>query len=297
MLRRTAAAAAIALVSCLAPLAAEAATVYTRATTAAAAAGDTAVLEVRFIPDGGAYNVVEGSLRIAADPGVLELRELSVAGASPTLWPRKPSWDGRAGTITFTGGAPGEIGPEDALLFRVALLARAAGRITVEPGQVTAYVSDGTGRAEAVSGQSFTLEVAEAGETSRDAWRDLVAADNEPPRIVAVNVGSDPSVYSGLTFISIEATDEQSGLDHLEVAEGANPAVRTGSDYVLQDQSRSVPVTVTAFDRAGNVATFVLPPVSAGFSPWLVAAIAAAAGVAMAALVLATVALRRRRRQ
>lgn len=277
---------------------ASAATVYLRAGTASISAGDTAILEVRLGTEGGSYNVVEGTVKLEAAPGTFELRDLSVAGSDLSLWPRKPSWDERSRTISFTGGMPGGVAEDDALLFRIALAVAQPGRVTVAPAKVTAYANDGTGAAAAVSVQPLTLQVGEPSGAPRDALRDVVASDNEPPRFVAVNVGSDPSVYDGLLFLSIEVEDSQSGIDHLEVAEGTNPPVRTGGEYVLQDQTRTRPVTITAYDRAGNVSTYTLPAKLAGMdSRFLTTAAAAAVAIAVAALLVALVALRRRRKQ
>ncbi len=274
---------------------ASAATVYLRAGTASVSAGDTTILDVRLGTEGGSYNVVEGAVKLEAAPGTFELRDLSVAGSDLSLWPRKPSWDERSGTISFTGGMPGGVSADDALLFRIAIAVAEPGTITFTPAKVTAYANDGTGAATPASGQPLTLRVGEPTGAPRDALRDLVASDNEPPRFLAVNVGSDPSVHGGMLFLAIEVEDSGSGLDHLEVAEGTNPAVRTGSEYVLRDQARTAPVTITAYDRAGNASSYVLP-IAGGGSRWLVAAVAAAAAVALAALLVALAALRRRKR-
>ena len=60
--------------------------------------------------------------------------------------------------------------------------------------------------------------------------------------------------------MTISATDQQSGIDHFEVAEGNYPAVRTGGTYVLVDQSETTPLLVTAYDKAGNKNSILLHP-------------------------------------
>lgn len=286
--RQLVALAALALASaCLWPNSAAAATAYLRADAATVGAGDTIILDVRLGTEGASLNVVEGELRVQAAPGALEMRDLSVAGADLSLWPRKPSWDVNQQTITFTGGMPGGLRQPEALLFRIVLLAKNPGQITVTPTKLTAFTNDGRGTAVPVTGQPLTFNVGPASNVPRDALRDLVSADNEPPRFVAVNVGQDPSVYDGLLFLAIEVADDQSGLDHLEVAEGSRPAVRTGSVYVLQDQSRAAPVVITAYDRAGNVSTFTLgvvpPSQGTPTGRWVIAVALLALAVALLA--------------
>ncbi|MFA5127882.1 MAG: cohesin domain-containing protein [Patescibacteria group bacterium] len=78
--------------------------------------------------------------------------------------------------------------------------------------------------------------------------------------ILAADVGREASLFEDKLFLSINATDYQSGIDHFEIKEGNLPFVRSGSIYVLQDQTQKSVVIINAYDKSGNVRTLIIKP-------------------------------------
>ena len=87
---------------------------------------------------------------------------------------------------------------------------------------------------------------------SNNEWSEVVTKDKVPPENFVITFGQDASVYEGKKFISFETTDALSGMDYFEVKEGENSPVKTGSPYVLKDQSGKSKIQVIAYDKAGN---------------------------------------------
>jgi hypothetical protein len=87
---------------------------------------------------------------------------------------------------------------------------------------------------------------------SKNDWVDKVSNDKIPPEKFIIILGQDKKVYDGKIFAFFSAVDNQSGIDHYEVMENGSKPIRTGSVYVLSDQSDRVKLKVLAFDKAGN---------------------------------------------
>jgi hypothetical protein len=134
-----------------------------------------------------------------------------------------------------------------------------AGTLTFKP-TLSAYAHDGKGTPVPVKEMATSFSIGRATAEPHNAERDIVAQDNTPPVFTTADIGQDPSLFNGKVFLSVFATDAQSGIDHYEVTEGSSPAIRIGNTYVLRAQDRSLPVTVVAYDKAGNAASTTLPP-------------------------------------
>ncbi len=84
--------------------------------------------------------------------------------------------------------------------------------------------------------------------------------DATAPDAFTIHESQDASLFNGKPFISFVATDQTSGVASYEVQEGNDaPVSIVASPYVLKHDAGSVPVRVTAIDRAGNRRDEVLP--------------------------------------
>lgn len=240
---------------------ADAATVYITGDSNFAAVGDTAAVEVRVNTENERINVVDGDIVIDQAAQILEVQGINDAGSAIQYWSRKPSLSTNKKTISFVGGTPGGVAQKDALLFKIYFRVRSPGQVILVPGLVTVYKNDGLGTAISATSKQYLFTSSAKGDVkTMDAWKKVVMGDTMPPEFLAATEGQDPSMYDNKIFIAITATDYQSGIDHFEAQEGAELPVRTGSDYVLRDQSKQSRLVINAYDQAGNVRTLVILP-------------------------------------
>lgn len=217
------------------------------------AALDTFIVEVKLDTEGSEVNAVEGVIEItSAQP--FEILDIILGGSDLTLWPTKPSLSNKnnVSIITYTGGMPGGFKKSDALIMKIALVSQQAGQLQITPKSTKVYLNDGQGTEANINARSLSLNILQPGIKTENELEGIIAADNEPPAEFKINLGHDESVYDGKYFISFQATDNGSGLSHYEVKEGDRNTLRSGTTYILQDQSLNSDISVTAYDKAGN---------------------------------------------
>ncbi len=262
-----------------------AARVYVTTPSGVTAAGDVIPVEVLIDTEKTSINVVEGTVTLQAAKSDIEMREVNVAGADFTLWTRKPSWVKESQTINFVGGEPGGINGTDKLLFRMFMIPQSKGEIKVIPN-VTAFANDGKGTVVAVAATPMTITVSSREATSTDQWRDTVSSDNTPPEILSAEIGRDASLHDGQLFLVIRAEDSETGIDHIEVKEGDRDPVRSGNEYVLQDQDQSTKIIIAAFDKAGNVQLLEISPLQKSIGRYVLGGIIIGLVVIISAIIL-----------
>lgn len=243
------------------PIKVKAATVYVTADSDFGAVGDTAVAEVRINTENERVNVVEGDIIINSAVKILEVRSLNDAGSNIQYWSRKPSLSNNKQSISFVGGTPGGFVQKDALLFKIYFQIMSAGQASLAPSGITAYKNDGKGTAVSVAVKPLLFTAsAQENVKSINAWKKVVTSDIMPPEFLAATEGRDLSMYDNQIYLVITASDYQSGIERFEVQEGDLPFVRTGSEYVLRDQTKQSRVVINAYDSAGNVRALIIEP-------------------------------------
>jgi hypothetical protein len=237
-----------------------AATAYVSSVSESANIGDTVSVEVRLNTQNEAINVVEGEIDIG-NAALIDVRELSVSGSNIIFWSRKPSLSVDKKTISFVGGVPGGFNLENGLLFKIYFKTNNAGEIVLTPRDIKSYINDGKGTVADQSTSALTFKInSSVSEHGTDEWNKIVSSDNMPPEFLAADVGRDASLFENKLFLTINATDYQSGIDHFEIKEGDLQFVRSGSVYVLQDQTQKSVVIINAYDKSGNVRTLIIKP-------------------------------------
>lgn len=213
--------------------------------------GKQLVLEVHLLPEGAAFNVVEGA--IAVPDGVV-IDRLDTAGSAVALWIEHPTYVRADQEIRFLGGVPqGFPATQGTLLFTIRAHARTAGDYVFAPGTVTAYHNDGTGGTEAVTGSPVQIAVRDTGEAQ-------VAPRRTGVLPLIVDRGQDPALYDNQQFLAFYGGDAGQGIDHYEVREGWwSRAVRTDGTYVLRDQSLHSTIWVSAVAPDGSRTTATIP--------------------------------------
>jgi hypothetical protein len=205
-------------------------------------------------------NTVEGTVLLKSGASHIEIQDFSLADSVLTNWLKTPSLD-EDSKISFIGGVPGGFNEKRGLLFQIVFTAKTVGQVTFLPTDIRVYDNDGKATPMLVPGTPLTITInPKSPEKEKNQWLDVIANDNNPPQDLAVVFGFDPSSFGGKKFMSISAIDRESGIDYFEVTEGNQPAIRSGMTYVLRDQTESTPITVTAFDKAGNKSSILLHP-------------------------------------
>lgn len=242
---------AIVLIS---PATSFAANIYVEATRTSVSVGDTIVVAVKINADGAVINTVDGEVAIKSNYGKIKVQEFSLANSAFGLWPRTPSLSTDGNVISFVGGVPGGFSIEGATLFNIVVEATKEGKITLTPRNISAYLNDGKGTKAPVTVKDITIDVsAKKAETvSQNDWSSLISKDIVPPEKFIIVLGKDEKMFEGKTFAFFSAVDNQSGVSYYEVSENGQPAVRSGSTYVLKDQQGEVTLSVIAYDKAGN---------------------------------------------
>lgn len=244
------------------PLSTQAAYIFIDSPSQVISAEDNVIVEVRLNTEGKVINTVEGLIGIHAPNGPVYVRNIGLGNSDIQLWASKPSvtTQKNGASISFTGGTPGGFNKPDVLLFSIVLTATEVGAVLIAPASVVAYAHDGQGSPVAVRNLDLTLEVTPEKTVPEDQWQEVVKADSEPPAPFVINMGQDPALFDGKKFISFYTTDAGSGIDHYEVKEGEFDTVRSSAPYVLRNQVNPQPITVYAFDKAGNVRESHLDP-------------------------------------
>ncbi|HRH26295.1 MAG TPA: hypothetical protein PLF31_02395 [Candidatus Paceibacterota bacterium] len=271
----------IALVASLTfiPAFASAAVVYVEPSRTTISVGDTVILNVKINAEGTTINTVDGDIATVSGGSSVEVKEFSLANSAFGLWPRTPSLSADGKLVSFVGGVPGGFNIEGATMFKIIYEAKEAGEVTISPVNISAYANDGSGTKLPVQVRNTVITVQEknSNEPVVDEWKAIIAQDVTPPRDFIVVPGQDASLFEGKTFVFFSAVDNETGISYYEVSENGAPAVRSGSTYVLQNQTDPVMLSVTAYDKAGNkkLATYNSEDAQAG-TPWNIVGIVGA---------------------
>ena len=212
------------------------------------------VISVRLNTEGKTINSIEGMLVVNGIEK--EIYTIHTGGSAFALWPNKPSISGE--TIAFIGGSPEGLIGNDLLLFTIAVRPSSPSTSFINIRGVTAYLADGQATPLSITPAVYALSEIPTSEVNETVGFSTTLPDTTSPVPFKIELGRDDSVFSGKYFISFETTDTQSGISKYEVKEGDRPFIRTGTPYVLQDQTAKSKITVRATDAVGNVRTATL---------------------------------------
>ena len=253
------------------PAYARAATIYVEASRNVISVGDTVVITVKVDADAAVLNTVEGDIVLSSSTaGSAVVNEFSLANSAFGLWPRTPSLSQGGTDISFVGGVPGGFSIEGATVFKIIARAETTGTITITPENISVFANDGKGTKVPVQSKDLVITVnpQAPGAESVNDWSTIVSTDTTPPQPFIIVLGQDPSVFSGKKFAFFSAVDNQSGIAYYDVSENGAAPVRSGSTYVLQDQTGNVRLVVTAYDKAGNKRVAVYPAQTSNSINW-----------------------------
>ena len=292
--------------------------------------GDTIEIALRLDTDEGeCINTVDGVIHY--DEAIRAV-DVSRGNSILNLWVEAPVIDEQSRTIKFAGGIPGGYCgriPGDPSLTNVLLklVFRSPGfsiggkdalpqpRIWIEENaQVLLHDGFGTNAQVRLQDAKITL-LDTPGEKIRDTWNESVGEDDALPSEFSITLAREDAAFSGKYFITFNALDKQSGIDHYEVMEepftefdafkwgrADAPWIEAESPYVLTDQALNSTIRVKAIDKAGNERIAVLVPDEAlrrmSIETMVIVGVGAGIGVIFVLLILYAVsAWKKRKRQ
>lgn len=269
------------------PLVTHAALLYFDPTDAELHRGDTISVALRLdVDEGECINTIDGVINYDASVRAVDV---SRGNSIFNIWIENPVIDETAHTVTFAGGIPGgycgRIPGDPSLTNEVLrLVFRSPGFIIgAEPDsdvrvwlgdETQVLLHDGLGTNAAVQKQEAHITLLDqAGAVPQDSWREVVSADDQIPSDFLITLTRDEFAFNGDYFITFNAVDKQSGIDHYEVMEepfsefytfrwgrADAPWTVTESPYVLKDQTLNSTIRVKVVDKAGNERIEVLVP-------------------------------------
>ena len=179
-----------------------------------------------------------------------------------TLWVDPPLLNGDM--ITFSGVIPGGfdglVDPFDPThkqpgeIVRLVFEGKSSGTATITTQNVSITDNDGKGTLENLPPVTQTLTV-----SNNVAPSIYTTADTVPPMLTA-SVVIDKNLFDGKYTLIFNATDKESGVDHIELKEGDGPWTTIQSPYLLHEQEKRGILILRAYDVAGNVTTLTIAP-------------------------------------
>lgn len=197
-------------------------------------------------------NAVEG--RVVFPGELLELAGINDGNSIISLWIQRPELV--AGQIFFSGAIPGGFPSNDGKLFSLDFKIKSAGSGSISISKLSALLNDGEGSSAiaAIRGIALNFSKTATGVSVEEI------SDKIPPEDFPIAISADPNIFEGKKFASFTTQDKGSGIAGYEVAEQQslifrpNPTIweKTGSPYLLKDQSLQSWVGVRVSDRNGN---------------------------------------------
>ncbi len=190
-----------------------------------------------------AINAVEGTLTLPDDVSV---PTVFTGGSIISYWLETPTASGN--TIRFAGiipgGFTGSARSGEGLHGPGALLSFETNKPVeeVRVADAALYMNDGKGTRIALSDELMQTEERVGTFTT----------DRTPPEYIDVQSFRDTRVLEGRPSLIISSFDADSGIAYFEVQEGRSAWERTGYLYAVRDRFGLVPLSVRAYDYAGN---------------------------------------------
>lgn len=299
------------------PFFASAAQIYLDPATGKYPPGVTFGVDIRLDNQNQCINAAEVDL--SYPKGQLQAVEASDGNSIFSLWVKSPTIYGDYGLISMQGGLPGgycgRVPGDPTLSNKIATVYFRFPTSTV-PGSSTlaqsavlsflsgtsAFLNDGQGTIASMTLSGATYTALLKGKYAPiDTWQQAITNDTTPPEPFVVSAYRDPSLFNNQWFAVFSTVDNQTGIDHYEVAEvpqaNANTPenqlnwVRAVSPYQIKDQAMQNIIEVRAIDAAGNerLERYVPPQTVPSQSPiamWPYLAIIGLVGVAIIHFVL-----------
>ncbi|MEA3449768.1 MAG: hypothetical protein U9Q85_02205 [Patescibacteria group bacterium] len=273
--------------------------------------GDEFAVSVKLDVNSSCINTIEAEIEFPREQ--LFLKDFIIGESIISLWVDNPSLDdmpqaNKNGRIHFSGGIPGgycgkipgDIGESNILgrlifkLPKFVVGAEQKKELNIIFGDKTrVFQNDGFGTEDIIATRTATILVQDEAVNPELDWDYLIDRDKIPPEPFIIEVHRNDNIFAGKYYLTFNAIDKQSGVDHYEVLE-IKPSEEIGAfaqgnfwqrlffkdkeapnwqraqmPYVLNNQSLGGIIKVRALDRAGNVrlVEYIPPYIDTGSGP------------------------------
>lgn len=220
--------------------------------------GDEFIVDLVLYPN-ESINAIEGNLHF--DSNYIELSYIRDGNSGVNFWIDKPKKTNQS-KIYFSGITPGGfVGKTN--IFSAVFMAKKEGLSDLVLNDLKLLKNDGSGSLSSVKIVNSDLVIKKGDSKSREES----SYDFYPPEYFNPVVSKDNSVFEGDYFVVFYTQDKDSGISHYEVREFKyknlsffSKFTRSGSPYLLKDQSLQSYIEVKSIDNYGNERLAIIPP-------------------------------------
>ncbi len=211
--------------------------------------GSPFTIDFIFDSEGEVINTLAAKITL---PEGLVGESISYGNSFLQFWMTAPKLTDRL--VEFAGIAPGGFSGSSGIALSITATAVNEGLLTLDRADTALYLNDGLGTQIPLTFKGASVNIKPGVELSTG-----VAPDLDPPEVFTPIVSNSPDLYGGRWFLVFATQDKGSGVAFYQVCEGRSRCARATSPYALRHQALDRPVTIKAFDLAGNVQTVELP--------------------------------------
>jgi hypothetical protein len=220
--------------------------------------GEEFVVDLVLYPN-ESINAIEGNLDF--DSNYLELSYIRDGNSGVNFWIDKPQKTSQS-RIYFSGITPGGfVGKTN--IFSAVFVAKKEGLSGLVLNDLKLLKNDGSGSLSSVKIVNSDLFIKKGDSKSREES----SYDFYPPEYFNPIISKDPSIFEDKYFVAFYTQDKGSGVSHYEVREFKYKKLsflsrftRSGSPYLLKDQSLQSYIEVRSIDNYGNERLAIMPP-------------------------------------
>lgn len=205
-----------------------------------------------------AINAIKATIQY--QPDIVEITQVKIGNSILKYWQQEPTSNRLTNQIAFTGGLPNPgFQGSGGELVTIVLKAKAVGTTDVAFQDSQVLANDGNGTNVDANFIPYHLQILKP-EPGAPVQTPPTHKDAVPPTGLELIIGHDGELFNGQWFAVFQATDNESGIDHYELAE-TDPHNDFPSDTewrkatsptVLEKQNQKTKVFLKAVDKAGN---------------------------------------------
>lgn len=214
---------------------------------------DTFIVDVYIDTQFSNINAIEA--RIDFDASMLRIIETIDSDSAVNFWIEKEvSIDALMLSGIIPGGFRGESGKIISILFETI----GSGQASIELQGASAFLNDGLGTREDVSGKQITIDISKKVSLNIQN-KNLHSSDKYPPESFKPEISRSTSLFDNKWFLVFATVDKNSGISHYLIKEASFRPLMffkrwsvVESPYVLRDQDKTSFIAIKAVDKAGN---------------------------------------------
>ncbi len=210
--------------------------------------------------EGETINALETTLKYSDN---LKLKNISDGNSIINLWISRPKIENNKNSIFLSGLIPGGIKTEEGIVLNLTFETLYGNRGDVRIEDVKILLNDSDASEAKVTISNLNFEVQDNLNTAPQSQKLIL--DFLPPDEFKIYLSKDTNIFNNLLFISFNAQDKGSGINHYEIREkffgiSGNWGVDS-SPHLLSDQFLLSIIEVRAVDNVGRERISIFVPI------------------------------------